>query len=521
MTRGTRLLVTAVACCAALLLGACGGGGGDPATSTGPSGEPVAGGEGRILTLSDPRTLDPAVLGNSYASGALLGNALYGTLMTNDAADRVRYSMAESFTTADNGRTFTLKLRPNLVFSDGTALDAEAVKFNWDRTKDPAVGSAHRSEAATIASSEVVDDVTLKVTLVTPVPRYALSVLASSMNWIASPAALRKGQQAFDAKPIGAGPFTLESWTRQADIRLVRNPRYWDAPRPYLDRLTLRTALDGNQRYNTLLTGGADVAIDSSWINLDKAAKAGLPTNIMQLNGGVFAALNMRRAPFDDIRARQAVAAALDPEALNLAAYNGTARLADTLFTDASPFYSEKPLRRTDKATAQRLLDELAADGKPLSFTFTSSSSSENRALAENIQAQLSAFNNVKVQIRTIELAEFVQLRRTLDFDAVITSALFQDPEPRLSTVFAGGSAANMPGIDDPALNEALQTGRTATSEEERRAAYDTVQERLTALTPLFFIARGALGAISSRNVGGLAQYGLGSLLPEKLWIQR
>ncbi|WP_157472923.1 ABC transporter substrate-binding protein [Frankia sp. EAN1pec] len=520
MNRGTRLFVTAAACCAALLLGACGGGGSDPATSAGPSGEPVAGGEGRVLTLSDPRTLDPAILGNAYASGAFLGNALYGTLMTNDEADEVHYSMAESFTTTDNGKTFTLKLRPGLVFSDGTPLNTEAVKFNWDRTKDPAVGSAHRSEAATIESSEVVDDVTLKVTLVTPVPRYALSVLASSMNWIASPAALQKGQQAFDAKPIGAGPFTLESWTRQADIRLVKNPRYWDAPKPYLDRLTLRAALEGNQRYNTLLTGGADVAIDSSWINLDKATKAGLPKNVMRLSGGVFAALNMRRAPFDDIRARRALAAALDSDALNLAAYNGTAQLADTLFTDASPFYSETPLRKTDKATAQRLFDELAAEGKPLTFTFTSSTASENKALAENIQAQLSAFRNVKVQIKTIELAEFVQLRRTLDFDAVITSALFQDPEPRLSTVFAGGSPANLAGINDPALNAALQTGRTATSEEERKAAYDTVQERLTELTPMFFIARGGLGAISGKNVGGLVQYGLGSLLPEELWIQ-
>ncbi|MCK9932453.1 ABC transporter substrate-binding protein, partial [Frankia sp. Mgl5] len=64
MNRGTRLFVAAVACCMALLLEACGGGS-DPAGSARPSGEPVAGGEGRILTLSDPRTLDPAILGNA------------------------------------------------------------------------------------------------------------------------------------------------------------------------------------------------------------------------------------------------------------------------------------------------------------------------------------------------------------------------------------------------------------------------------------------------------------------------
>ncbi|WP_235015167.1 ABC transporter substrate-binding protein, partial [Parafrankia sp. Ea1.12] len=72
----------------------------------------------------------------------------------------IRYQMAESFTTTDNGRTFTLKLRPGLVFSDGTPLNAEAVKFNWDRLKDPASASPSAAEAAMVASTEVVDDVT-------------------------------------------------------------------------------------------------------------------------------------------------------------------------------------------------------------------------------------------------------------------------------------------------------------------------------------------------------------------------
>ncbi|WP_235013653.1 ABC transporter substrate-binding protein, partial [Parafrankia sp. Ea1.12] len=78
-----------------------------------------------------------------------------------------------------------------MVFSDGTPLNAEAVKFNWDRVKDPATGSPHRSEASMVASTEVVDDVTLKVTMTTPVTAYAQAIVGSAMNWIASPAALR------------------------------------------------------------------------------------------------------------------------------------------------------------------------------------------------------------------------------------------------------------------------------------------------------------------------------------------
>ncbi|TCJ34090.1 MULTISPECIES: ABC transporter substrate-binding protein [unclassified Parafrankia] len=521
MIHRARLLVTALVCCTGLLLGACGGGGGDTGTSaSGATGEPVAGGEARILLLSEPRTMDPAVIGNVYASGALIGNALYGTLMTDDEAGEIHYSMAESFESADNGKTFELKLRPGLVFSDGTPLNADAVKFNWDRTKEPATGSASRADAAMIASSEVVDDVTLRVTLVTPVPKYSEAIVTSTLNWIASPAALRKGGPAFDKNPIGAGPFTLQNWARQDNMRLVKNPRYWDAPRPYLDSLVLRPAQDSNQRYNTLLTGGADLAVDSSWINLGKADEAGLPVDFLPASGGIVAALNTRRAPFDDVRARQAVAKALDMDALNLAVWNGSARMATTLFTDSSPFYSPTPLQKTDKATAQKLFDELAAEGKPVSFSFTTTPASENRKMAENIQAQLSAFKNVKFQVRVIEVAEFSALRTSHDYDAVLTSSMFLDPDPRLPTTLLGGSPANLSMLDDPQLNESLLAGRTATTVEERKKAYDRVQARLTEVVPMIFFARGPLGAISARNVGGVTQYGLGSLLPEKLWIQ-
>ncbi|MCK9930737.1 ABC transporter substrate-binding protein [Frankia sp. Mgl5] len=525
MPRRARLMATAAACCAALVLGACGGGGGggggDSGPAVGASGDPVAGGHGRVLTLSDPRTLDPAALGNAYATTGVIGNALYGTLMTTDEAGEIQYTMAESFATTDHGTTFTLKLRPGLLFSDGTPLDAEAVKFNWDRIKDPATRATNLSEASMIASTEVVDDVTLTVTMTAPAPKYAQSVITSTLNWIASPTALRKGQQAFDKNPIGAGPFTLESWTRQASIELVKNPRYWDAPKPYLDRLTLRTTSDASQRYNTVLTGGADVAVESNPVNIDKATQAGLPNTVMKLSGGTFIALNTRRAPFNDVRARQAVAAALDMDALNLAVYNGKAEPVDTLFVKASPFHSDTPLRSTDKAKAQRLFDELAAEGKPVSFTFSSAPTTENRTTAENIQAQLSTFTNVKAQVKIIEVTELAALRTTHDFDAATSSAFFQDPEPRLSTAFGSGSAANLSGIDDPDLEDALLTGRTATSEEERRTAYDTVQQRLTDLAPIVFLARAEPSAISGKNVGGLVQYGLGSLLPEQLWIQK
>lgn len=523
MIRTRRSLSLAAACAAALVLSACGGGGsGSPSKGPATAGEPVSGGSARVLQLSEQSGMDPALLANQWAVNAFIGNALYGTLMVDDVATgEIRYKMATSFATKDEGKTFELKLREGLTFSDGTPLDAAAVKFNWDRLGDPATGAFAFPEASLIASTTVVDPVTLKVTLVEAIPHYAQAVLTTALNWIASPKALQAGRKAFDAKPVGAGPYTLTKWARQDSVVLARNTRYYVKTKPYLDTITVRTALDGKQRLDTMTTGGADVAIEGAWENIAKAKDADLPTDVVPLNGGLSLTMNTRRAPFDDIRARQAIAAALDMKAMNQSAFNGTGKAADTLFDKTSPFYEDIELARADKTKAQTLFDELAAEGKPVSFTFKTFPSSDNRVVAESVQTQLSQFKNVKVDVKVIDYADNAALRTKFDFDMVVSSALFADPEVWLLSTFQGGSSRNMSGIDDKELTAALLQGRRAAGEAERKTAYRTVQERLAALVPVVFYSRAAPAAVTGKNVHGVVQYGGGSLLPEELWIQR
>ncbi|MGC7101496.1 ABC transporter substrate-binding protein [Amycolatopsis lurida] len=488
----------------------------------GPAGDPVAGGSATILTITEPRSLDPASLSNAWAFHSVLGNALYGTLMTNDSkSNEIQYRMAESFTTKDNGATFELKLRQGLIFSDGSPLDAEAVKAGWDRVADPATGSSSIREAATINGTRVVNPTTLEVTLWTPVPHFAQSVVVSALNWIASPAALKAGQQSFDANPVGAGPFTLKSWTRQDKIELVKNPEYRDAPKPYLDAITLRAVPDTTQRLNTLTSGGAQVAIDTNWRSIDQARQRGFPVDVQPLGGGQGLMMNTRRAPFTDVRARQAIAAALDLNALNVSVYNGKGEVPRTLFPESSPFYADIPLAGTDREKAQRLFDELAAEGKRVSFTFTGYPTPEAKGTAEGVQAQLSAFGNVDVHIRTVDLAETAAIYAARDFDMIISSVLPTDPEPQLWNVLHGQSRANNSGIDDPRMNEALQTGRTAASTEERKTAYEVVQERMAELVPVLLYNRASPAVETAPDVHGVVQYGQGSLLPEELWIKK
>ncbi|KAA9159077.1 ABC transporter substrate-binding protein [Amycolatopsis acidicola] len=517
---GRRFSAVALLVAAMLVLAACGAGGKVGAGGAGPEGAPVAGGTLKVLEFSEPRTLDPAALQNTGQGTALLGNALYGTLMIdNQQTGEVEYRMATDFSSTDGGKTFTLELKDGLKFSDGSTLDAAAVKFNWDRLKDPTLGSDSQPVAGLVKSSTVVDPTTLTVTLGQPSPYFAQQMLGSAMNWIASPAALQKGTNAFDQNPIGAGPFTLQSWTRSGSIQLVKNPGYWDAPRPYLDNITITTSADAQQRVNALTTGQVDLGTEVDWQAAAKDKAAGLQIVTRPFGGGQFLALNTLRAPFDDVRARQALSYAIDLDALNAAVYSGYGEVANQLFPAGSKFHNDVALHTYDKAKAQQLFDQLAAEGKPVSFTFTAFP--KDRAVAEAVQAQLSAFQNVKVQVKSADTAESGKIFGAHDFDVLVATAFFIDPEPALYSAFSSQSPRNATGINDPRLDQALLAGRTGTSTDQRKAAYQTVSERLAATVPVIFYARPAQAAVASSKVGGVSMYGTGSVLPELLWLAK
>lgn len=380
----------AVAITAAMLMvvSACGGSDSD-SNGEGPSGDPVSGGELRLMQWEDPRTLDPASYSAGWSGQGFLGNSLFGTLLTDDpATGDIQPSMLESLESDDGGATFVAKLRAGLKFTDGTPFDAAALKFGWERIKDPAVGGANAAQANLIAATEVVDETTLKVTLVSPIAAFASVVTTSSMNYIGSPTALQAGAEAFNGNPIGAGPFILESWTRGAGMKLVRNDGYWDAPRPYLDRIELVNSSDSQQRFNALSTGLVDVVADQNAALAKRAEDAGFIVHRTAMSGANSLAFNTRLPVFADVRAREAVSKALDVDVINDVVFQGASTRADSLFNEKSPFHTGQPLREHDPERAQALFDELAAEGSPLSFTITTAADPTSRAFAESMQAR-------------------------------------------------------------------------------------------------------------------------------------
>ncbi|WP_395108067.1 ABC transporter substrate-binding protein [Actinomadura sp. SCN-SB] len=491
-----------------------------PSAGTGKDeGPPRRGGELVLAMSVEPRSLDPVVMVNNWGIHSTLGNALYGSLIgeVSETDGSAGKGLTESLKSDDKGLHWTLTLKDGLTFSDGSPLDAEAVAFNWKRHQDPRSASQSKAAAAMIKSAEA-DGRTLSITLKRHAPQFPQTVVNSALNWIAAPAALRKGA-GFNTTPVAAGPFVVKSWARADKIVMARNPHYHDKGKPYLDGLTVRFNQDEPGRLTMLQAGAADITSFNSPAYAAKAEESGMRVARQRLNGGNMLWFNARSAPFNDPRARQAVAKAVDPKALNAAAYLGKAEVPSTLFAKSSPFFAAGlPVTGYDRAGAQRLFDQLAAEGKPVSFTISTFSSSETKKVVETVQSQLGTYRNVQAKVEVMDSTAALGKLADRSYQAIPGGFAFADPEPLLYENLHSESATDRVGFKDGRLDAALLKGREATTVAERRAAYSEVAKLLAELNPGILYVRTPFPLAAGPKVGGLRDYKQADVVAAEIW---
>ncbi|KAB8189650.1 ABC transporter substrate-binding protein [Nonomuraea phyllanthi] len=474
-----------------------------------------------VLGVEAVRGLDPAQLFNLTPSGdANRLSAIFGLLFWSDASTgEVNPGLGESLTASGDGKEWTMKLRPGLTFSDGTPLDAEAVRFNYERIADPKT----RSPLATLvkgATFEVSDERTLVVKL-REGNRAFDRVIATSLAFVGSPAAIEKDPAAFAQQPVGAGPFMLKEWVRDDHMTLTRNPSYYRQGAPLLDTLTFKVIADPAQRVNAVASGQAQAAVTGSDLSFIQRAKgSGLQVAQAPAGGGPMLIFNTARAPFDDPKARKAVVLALDTKEMAQVVDPGSTA-PDSLYGASSPFHpSASAVPAQDVAGAQRLLDELAATGKPLRFTVSMPASGFFRRTAEYLQSRLSRLRNIQVEIEVLDNAALdrkVFTNRDFALSAQIVPVA--DPEPNLYKLLHSDGQTNYMGYHDPEVDAALDRGRDSADEAERREAYATVERLVMADLPVLPYRSQVAYTVHSSKLTGLTLQGDGSLLYDRLGL--
>lgn len=499
--RGVKALRISVALSmAAAALAACGGGGSTASRpETDPevfevgfkngaesAGDPVDGGSFTFGEWVQPPSLDPV---KYYVTGAVGGTefaAVYDPLLRYDpVSGEYEPQMAKSVEPNGDFTEWALTLREGVEFTDGTPFDAEAVKFNIDRVV-AAKASNYDFINEYIESMDVSDPGKVVFKLKKPWPGFEF-LLASNVGYIGSPTAIKKDENGYSTKPVAAGPFMVESYVAGDSIVLKANPDYWDG-KPHLDSVKFVPVAGDADRWGQLTNHDIDAAFFRDFEYGQKAVDAGYPGFMNLSNGGWALAINNAEGRAgSDVRVRQAIAYAIDPEVLKQRFLNGYGVAGKDLFLPWSKWSSDVKGLAHDPEAAKKLLAEAKADGYDGKLVMPySAGTADNYALA--VQAMLNSVGfDVEIEPSATLPEQQTRLYVNRDYDIAPTAMDMGDGGVlTLMTRTFFGQAAYLgvaDGLDE--WSALLDEYAVAESDEQKQAVAAKMQEHWNETVPM------------------------------------
>lgn len=496
-----RALPVAVLASAALLASGC------AAETDAPSGD--AGGTSTGGTLvyatgdAEPTCLDPHVGGN-YPQG-LISTQYLEPLFGRDADGQIVPWLAESADVSDDGLTWTITLRDDISFTDGTPFDAEAVKANIEHLQDPdTASSTGYLSVKEVSDIEVVDETHVALHLESP-KSSLLEVLSQQWSAMQSPAGIERGMEENCRAPIGTGPFIVENWTPQQSVTMTRNDDYVPT-NPELDHdggalveaLEWRFIPDAATRQAALASGEVNVIDNPLPTDIAAADAQGLthidaprPAAANRIE------LNSSQAPFDDRDVREAFIRAADPSPGIETLFAGTATRSFSVLSSAEPFaLSDEELFRTDVDEANDLLDAAGwtsrdddgvrtKDGERLTVRFpvsTNQSTAAEQSLFEQIQAN-TAEVGFDVDLQPTDLSTWYGALAAHEYEAVSAPYTTVGPDVLRILYHSDGTVpapsgyfANNAQLTDADLDQLLTDALATTDADERADLYTQAQ---------------------------------------------
>ena len=442
---------------AALALSACsaetGGGNGSGSTAA-----------LRLSTISAVESFAPGVFGTGPVTIAL--EPVYDSLFRNDDEGVPGAHIATEWSYDDTNTVLSLTLRDDVTFTDGTALDADAVKQNLDsaRTQSGESGGQLRF----LSSVDVVDATHLTITLTAPDPSL-LSNLGGTAGMLASPAAL--GSPELATVPVGSGPYEYDEAQSQAGTTYVydRNEDYWDKDAYPYDSVTVTVYNDATSVINSLRSG----QLDSGVVDAKEVAgleSAGLKTTAAPAytTSGLFL---FDRAgtlvpALGDVRVRQAINYALDRSAFADQVFGGEATATDQMFSADSAAYDPalEDVYPYDVDKAKALLAEAGyADGFDLPMPDVSVVfPAQQAAVTEALTAI-----GIRPQYQPVNGATFISDLLSAKYPAAIFGLNTFRPWDVAQLSMTSQSVWNTFKTDDATVNDLITTAQTQTGDEQ------------------------------------------------------
>jgi peptide/nickel transport system substrate-binding protein len=496
----------------ALALTACGGG-----TSTGGN-TPLI-----VARVKDAITMDPAEATDGMSLN-ITQEIVKGLVDFKVGGFTIEPAIAQSWTTGAGGKMWTFTLKKGLKFSDGTAVDANAVKFNFDRWRlvsNPYHGnfsygyyaSMFGSFPGLIADVRAPNATTVVFTLKRPFSPF-LHDLAMPSFGISSPTAVRGDLQDYGQHPVGWGPYTLAEWQKDDHMTLRANPSY--PIQGGYPEIIVRDIPDQSTSVLEMQKGDVDILTDP---RPDDAAQLGKQTGLtvyyQPANNNSYLAMNMDRPPFDKLAVRQAFAYALNLPQIVAAFYPKGAMVADN-FTPPGMLGENKAVKAYpyDPAKAKALL---AQAGFPNGFstelyypTIPRPYMPEPQRIAEAIQAQLKTVG-VAVTLDPFEWAVFLDKVRHGEHPVCLIgwSGDNGDPDDFFYPLLDKDAAEAKPDGQnysfwrDEAFHQLMLAGQATPDEAKRQAIYAQANVMVHDQVPLITIVHVTVPIVLKDSIAG------------------
>ena len=326
---------------------------------------------------------------------------LYDTLASYDNEHKIQMALADSITPSADATTWTVHLRDGLKFSDGRPLTAEDVIFTFRRITDPASPQSGASALSTLNRDalKATDSQTVVFSFNAPnstfpdtAAQYSLGIVPADYD---------------PKKPIGAGPFMMETFTAGQQSVFVKNPHYWQAGQPLVDKVTIIDFPDDTARVNALLGGQVD-AIDQLPLGQVNVVKANPAMKVLESATGSWLPFTMRvdQEPFNDPKVRQAFRLIIDRQQMVDQVLGGHGTVGNDMYSPLDPCYpSDTPQRTQDIEKAKQLLAE--AGKSSLTVDLVTSPVAAGLVEAAQVFAQQAKAAGVTVNVKKVDPGEF------------------------------------------------------------------------------------------------------------------
>ncbi len=482
-------------------------------------GTPVKGGTLTVAEYSEARSMDPT---KTYSNGAAGGSALtavYDSLMRYDWDTKTFVpQLAKSLESKDN-MTWTLALRDDVTFTDGTPLNADAVVASINHyTKSYGYGFVQWMSG--VAEMKALDDSTVEFTTRYPWGTFP-NMLSHGPGLIMAPAAY---QNPAKFAPIGAGPFTFTSYAPSESLILSANEDYFNG-RPNLDSLKFVWPGGDDAKVEAMSNGD----VDSAYLRDDK-----LVTKLMDsetagmrwvLGQGRNVWINQREGRDTAIpEVRKALHLAWDPE-LYLKRNNEDVSLATTsLFDKTSPWSTGVETVKPDLDAAKKLVAQAKADGfdGTLEWAHFADSTSTQMAVSAKAILEQAGFTIELVGLKSV--ADQIKMMYTdHDFDLAVSALTVADEDPylRLAGTLTPTSPTNTVGYDNPEMTTLVTELAAATGAEDGLDTMKKIEELWQADSPSLGVATGLYMQPWNANVHGVVPSTETLLLYDKAWISK